>query len=151
MGAQVKLIPITLSAAVVLHEILTPLQHDATEPQPHIDSENNFPECKRAIPGVISGSGSGTGELPGHFRQRTLYTKSLRVKKTRNPQQTSQTLDAFVDTARELADAYPDLKPWERQMHFQMFQSEIKMTSIRTRGRKDFSFALPLVAKALGV
>jgi hypothetical protein len=144
-----KLLSASLSTAVFLHEVLAPLQHEAIEPQPHIDFENNFPECKRAIAGVTSGGSSGMGELPGHFRRRTLYAKSLRVKKTQNRREKIETLDAFVDTARELANAFPGLKPWERQMHFQMFQSEVRMTLLRTRGCKDFSAALPLVARQL--
>jgi len=140
-----------LSTAIILHEVLSPLHHEGVEPQPHIDSENNFHERKKAIAGVISGDSSGIGETPGHFRQRTLYTKSLRVTKTRNRRGKIATLDAFVDTARELANAYPDLKPWEQRMHFQMFQSEVRMTSLRTRGCKDFSAALPLIARELSV
>jgi hypothetical protein len=62
-------------------------------------------------------------------------------------------LDAFVDTARELAEAYPHLEQWERRMHFQMLQPEVGIGMIkhRARGCKDFSAALPLVAIELGV
>jgi len=151
VGNTVRLIPISLSTAIILHEVLSPLHREAVETQPHIDSENNVPECKKATAGVISGDSSGIGETPGHFRRRTLYTKSLRVKKTRNRREKIETLDAFVDTAGELVNAYPDLKPWERRMHFQMFQSEVRMTSLRTRGCKDFSAALLLIARELGV
>jgi hypothetical protein len=147
----VKLIPISLSTAIVLHEVLTPLQHEAIEPQPHIDPENDFSKCEKAVAGITSGGKSDAEEHPGQFQRNTLYTKSLRVKKTRNPKQEFQTLDVFVDTAGELANAYPEMKPWERQMHFQMFQFQVRMTSLRTHGCGDYSFSLPLVAKALGI
>ena len=106
MAVKERLIPLSLSTAIVLNEILAPFQHDAVEPQPHIDSENNFPGCKRAIAGITSGGTSDTAELPGHFRRRVLYAKSLRVKKTRNRIEKQQILDALIDTANELANAY---------------------------------------------
>jgi hypothetical protein len=145
-----RLIPISLSTAIVLHEVLSPLHHEAVGPQPHIDSEIKTPDREKAIVALARGS-SGTEELPGHFRQRTLYQKSLRVKKYRNKREQIEMLEAYVDTARELAATYPRLKQWERQMHFQMFQSDIKMLIRRSRGCKNFSAALPLVAMHLGV
>jgi hypothetical protein len=152
---KMQLIRISLSTAIVLHEFLAPLHDEAIEPQPHIDTENKSPECRKAIVALASGGSSGSdnyaGELPGRFRQRTLYNKSLRVKKTRNKRERLELLDAFVDTARELAETYPYLKQWERQMHFQMFQSEVRMKMLRTRGCQDFSAALPLVARHLDV
>jgi hypothetical protein len=145
-----RLIHISLSTAIVLHEVLSPLHNDAFGLQPHVDSEIKTPDREKAIVASPRGS-SGTEELPGHFRQRTLYQKSLRVKKYRNKRERQDMLDAFVDAARELAENYPHLKPWERQMHFQMFQSDIKMLILRSRGCKNFSAALPLVAMHLGV
>lgn len=145
-----RLIPISLSTAIVLHQVLSPLYHEAVGSQPHIDSEIRTPDREKAIVASARGS-SGTEELPGHFRQRTLYQKSLRVKKYRNKIEQIEMLEAYVDTARELAETYPNLKQWERQMHFQMFQSDIKMLILRSRGRKNFSAALPLVAMHLGM
>ncbi len=117
---------------------------------PYVDSENNFPECRKEM--IASrGDNSDTGELPGHFRQRTLYAKSLRVNKCGNKKEKLDMLDAFVDTARELAETYPHLEQWERRIHFQMLQSEVGMIKHRVRGSKDFSAALPLVAIELGV
>jgi hypothetical protein len=150
MGDEMKLIPASLSTALVLHEVLSGAHHEAVETQPHVDYENNFPRPSKTITGDSFG-GNGSEELPGHFRQRMLYKKSLAVKKTRNPKEKFEMLDAFVDAAQALAREYPYLKPWERQMHFQMFQAQVGITNRRTRGCKDFSAALPLVANALGV
>jgi len=145
-----RLIHISVSTAIVLHEVLSPLHNESFGLQPHVDSEIRTPECEKAI--VASGSGSSdTKELPGHFRQRVLYKESLRAKKYRNQREKQDMLDAYVDTARELAETYPHLKQWERQMHFQMFQSHIKMMILRSAGCRNFSAALPLVALHLGV
>src|ERR1700676_618957 len=101
---------------VLINKAMAPLHGETVIP--HVDSENNFPECRKEMI-ASSGGSSDTGELPGHFRQRTLYTKSLRVNKCGNKREKLDMLDAFVDTARELAEAYPHLEQWERRMHFQ--------------------------------
>ena len=145
-----RLIHISISTAIVLHEVLSPLHNEAFGPQPHVDSEMKTPDFEKAIVDSASGS-NDTKELPGHFRQRVLYKKLLRVKKYRNEGEKQDMLDAYVDTARELAETYPHLKQWERQMHFQVFQSNIKMLIRRSSGCKNFSAALPLVAMHLGV
>lgn len=141
-------IRISLSTALLLHEVAAPFHGETVIL--HIDSENNFPECRKEMI-ASSGGNNDTGELPGHFRQRTLYTRSLRVKKTGNKREKLDMLDAFVDTARELAEAYPHLEQWERRMHFHSLEFEVGMIKKRTRGCKDFSAALPLVAIELGV
>jgi hypothetical protein len=74
-----RLVPIPLSTVGVLHEVLFPLHREVFGSQPHIDPEIKSPEPKKEIAAVISGARSNE-ELPSHFRQRTLYEKSLCVR-----------------------------------------------------------------------
>ena len=110
-----RLVPIPLSTVRVLHEVLFPLHREVFGAQPHLDPEIKSPEPKKEIAAVNCGARSNE-ELPSHVRQRTLYEKSLCVTTYKNKRAKIDMLSAFVDAARELADAYPHMKRWERQM-----------------------------------
>lgn len=60
-------------------------------------------------------------------------------------------LDAYVDTARAVAQEYPNMEAWQRRIHYDCFKWQIELTSRRTHGYRDFSDALPAIAQALRV
>jgi hypothetical protein len=92
-----------------------------------------------------SGSAAGTAPL-GRFRWVTFYRTMLRANGA-----TTQVamLDACADTAYEIARRYPDLEDWERLHQYNCLRYEIELTKARSRGCKDYSAALPIIARAL--
>ncbi len=135
-----------LTVAICTGEATTFLHDESLAPQPHVELETTAPAMRREAAAATS-SGIGSSELLGHLRQRLLYTKTLRARKSSK----YAMLDAFADTAREIVQNRPDLEPWRRAQQYQMLKYEVGLTKMRSRGCRDYSDALPVVAQALGV
>lgn len=115
-------------------------------PHNHIEEfDGDKPTATIAI--FASGSAVSDASL-GRFRWITFYRKMLRANGSKTK---VAMLDAYADTAYEIARRYPDLEAWERLHQYNCFRSEINLTRARTRGCKDYSAALPIIARALRV
>ena len=98
---------------------------------------------------AIFASGSAVSDQSlGRFRWITFYRKMLWANGSKTK---VAMLDAYADTAYEIARRYPDLEGWERLHRYNCFRTEINLTRARTRGCKDYSGALPIIARALRV
>lgn len=116
-------------------------------PQPHIESETYGSPQATVMAAAGTGSSADTTEPLAHLRWRIFYGKMLRARKAGE----FGMLNAFADTACELAKLRPNLKSWERKMQAQMLDHEIQMIKMRSRGCKDYSSALPAIEHALGI
>ncbi len=142
--------PAVLVTAAIATEVFLPHRHDAMAPPPHIE-----PEIKASVPSTLPlnslGGNAVSTESLGSFRWNTFYRKMRRLGMKKGEVQRFGMLEAYFETARAIAERYPDLKKWERQHQYNCFKSEINLTSLRTRGCKDYSSALPVIAQVLGV
>jgi hypothetical protein len=145
-----KKLPSVLVAAAIAAETFLPRHHDAAAPATHIE-----PEIKTSVPSTLPRNSLGGGavgtESLGSFRWNTFYRKMRRLGLKKGEVQRFGMLEAYFETARAIAECYPDLKRSERQHQYNCFKSQIRLTRLRTRGCKDYSGALPVIAQTLGI
>lgn len=144
-----KNLPAILVAAALTAEAVVSYRHEEAPP-PHIE-----PELKVSTLGHLVQSSPGGGNVSteplGRFRWNTFYRKMRRLSLKKGDERRVGMLEAYFETAQAIMECYPDLKIWERQHQYNCFKHQIKLTNLRTRGCKDYSNALPVVAKTLGV
>jgi hypothetical protein len=139
----------TLVVAALVTEAVLSYRHDETPP-PHIEPDVRVSKPVHTLQ-MSSGGGDVRTETLGRFRWETFYRKMRRLGLTKGDEHRLGMLEAYFETARAIAERYPDLKSWERRHQYNCFEHEIKLTSLRTRGCRDYSNALPVIAKVLGI
>jgi hypothetical protein len=145
-----KRLPAVLVAAAIAAEAFLPNRHNATAPPPHVEPEIKA-SLRSTLPLNSLGGEAVSTESLGSFRWNTFYRKMRGLSLKKGAVQRFGMLEAYFETARAVAERYPDLKRWERQHQYNCFKSEIQLTSLRTLGCKDYSDALPVIAQTLGV
>ncbi|MFZ0519977.1 MAG: hypothetical protein WAL95_03075 [Candidatus Acidiferrales bacterium] len=144
-----KYFPAILITAAITFEAVVSYRHEEAPP-PHIE-----PELKVSTLGHLVQSSPGGGNVSteplGRFRWITFYRKMRRLSLKKGEEQRVAMLEAYFETALAIMERYPDLKIWERQHQYNCFKHEINLTTLRTHGCKDYSSALPVVAKTLGL
>jgi hypothetical protein len=131
-----------LAMAVAAEALHAPL---GVMPHTELDVKEPIPQPPQQLSASV---GSVSAEALGRFRWNTFYLKRARAHKSKDP---LAMLNAYLETARQIAICYPDLKLWERQHQYNCFKSEIELTKMRTRGCRDYSEALLGIAQVLGV
>jgi hypothetical protein len=134
-------LPLILAATIVT-DTLTDL-HQAIAIPPHVE-----PDLRVSMPNTVapvsSGSKEGGTEPLGRVRWLIFYRKMLRSRGNY-----SEMLTAFVETAREMRQLYPDLKPWQRFQIYNSLQSYMELTKLRTR--RDYSASLCVIRQVLSI
>lgn len=142
LSASVVVAALTAEALVAYRHEEAPPRH--IEPKPKVSTLGHMVQSS-------PGGGNVSAEPLGRFRWNTFYRKMRRLSLKKGEQQRVGMLEAYFETAQAIIQHYPVLKGWERQHQYNCFKHEIKLTCLRTRGSKDYSNALPVVAKTLEV
>jgi hypothetical protein len=137
------ILPVVLVTAIVGETLVENIREFE---QPHIEPELRVSTPTKHSFSASSGVRSGSEPL-GILRSRLLYKNSARARLSKDK---FALPDAFVKTAHELMRLRV-MQPFERQIQFDCFRTNIELMGARTRGSHDFSNALPAIAKILGV
>jgi hypothetical protein len=133
-----------LLAVAVASEFIAENLRESFAVQPHVEPEVKISNPIAQAP-PTSPVGGGNMEPLGILRQRILYAKMRRANLVKGDLAMA---DAFIATARAVVRERA-LQPFDRQIQFDCLRAEIEL--IRGRGFRDYSNALPAIAKALDV
>jgi|SRR5579862_3453503 len=137
-------LPAFLAFVIASESVAENAQESVVEP--HIEPEIRvLKPCAEAQ--TLVGGNNTSDEPLGILRTKILYKKTRRANLTKSKLAMA---DAFVDTAHALLRERK-LKPLERQIQYDCLRWEIELIRLRTLGCRDYSFALPAIAKALDI
>jgi hypothetical protein len=102
-----------LWAAALVTEVVLSYRHDEAPP-PHIEPDIRVSKLVHTLQ-MSSDVGNVSTETLGRFRWETFYRKMRRLGLKKGDEHRLGMFEAYFETARAIAERYPNLKSWERR------------------------------------